>query len=1033
MKNYVQLKNMLLGGAAIGMFMIPAMAQEQQTEIVTVTGIRASLQSAQAIKQNADSVVDSISAVDIGALPDRNVAEALQRVPGVTLQRNDSPNDLVRLGSTGNSVFVRGLSWVQTTMNGRAEFSAVDGRTLNFADVSADLLSGVDVYKSPTAKMIEGGIGGVVDLKTRMPFDQEGFKLAVSGDYTYGSLSDRALPSANALISDRWNTSIGEIGVLASVDWQDQLTRTAGINVNTFDCWDNSGTAYDATSSSYSTCMGGTHEMAPKGFAWRQMDFRQQRLATNFAVQWRPSDKLEVSLSAMNTYAHFTDIEHWTYFNSSTYSTYIQPATYTNYPTSDGNVQKWVKGSGVLSMVDTRAGTGHDRTSDVNLNVKWNPSENFELTGDVQFVESDRQYLNNTMYTGVTPTVTGTLDISGDIPKISATSAADLSDPNNYYWYVDMDHMDYNSAHAFTARLDGSYKFHGDGLFGIFKSVDAGVRTEQKLSVARSTGYNWVAVDAVGWGYPGVTLAGNLTGSSYTAVDGSTVTANSDAVKKINSNAELFHYQSFFGSSVPALWLPKANFATQNMIQTTKLFQSIEPSGSWVWSSYATQGGCTSTDMSCIAAYTNVSNGNNVTGNRVAPQQQQTYAGYAQANYAVDNPFGWNIPIDGNLGVRVIQTENEIAGGKLVLPALNGNLDTCTIGEVMKVGDPTTAVTSCADFNTALAFWGTTSSGKPASAAATVDRPAVKSHYWNVLPSFNLRAKLSDTLQARAAYSETMLRPDFSYTQNNATLQFNWDDQQSAKAFTFKNTPSGYGGNPSLKPMHSTNVDVTLEWYFAASGSVTVSLFDKRITNYIYTQTTTTTITNPYSGASYPFAYTTYVNGTKGGVEGWEVDYHQFYDFLPGAWSGLGIEANYTKIYNWGGHNGAADVTSTSAIQNASNANLPMEGMSHDSYNLALMYAKYDIDARLAWSWRSTYMSSSSNSNDPKEPVWLKNYGQLDGSVFYSFLDHYKVGVQLTNITGSRFNTLEGYPGFTPQTNWIQADRKYAIVVRTNW
>ena len=126
-------------------------------------------------------------------------------------------------------------------------------------------------------------------------------------------------------------------------------------------------------------------------------------------------------------------------------------------------------------------------------------------------------------------------------------------------------------------------------------------------------------------------------------------------------------------------------------------------------------------------------------------------------------------------------------------------------------------------------------------------------------------------------------------------------------------------------------------------------------------------------------------------------------------------------------------MTSSSAIQNASNAMLPMEGMSHDAYNLALMYAKYDIDFRLAWSWRSTYMSSSSNSNDPKEPVWLKNYGQLDGSVFYSFWDHFKVGFQLTNITGSRFNTLEGYPGFTPQTNWIQSDRKYAVVLRTNW
>ena len=1027
MRNYVQLRKILLGGAAVSMFIVPALAADQSTEVVTVTGIRASLESAQAIKQNATSVVDSITSVDIGALPDRNVAEALQRVPGVTLQRNDSPNDLVRLGSTGNSVFVRGMSWVQTQLNGRDEFSAVDGRTLNFADVSADLLSGVDVYKSPTAKMIEGGIGGVIDLRTRKPFDQDGFKAALSGDYTYGSLSDRALPSVNALVSDRWNTRIGEFGVLASVDWQDQLTRTAGVNLGTFDCWNAAGTRVDATSTSYNTCMSGSHVNAPNGFAWRQMDFRQQRLASNVVLQWRPNEKWEITVSGMNSYAHFTDLEHYVFFSSNDYNTYIKPSTF-------DSTGKWTKGSGYLSSLDVRAGSGHNRTSDLNMNVKWNPTDNFEVTADVQFVESDRQYLNNTMFTGLRPSVKGTFDVSGINPKISVNAnGADLSNPDNYFWYVDMDHMEYNAAHAFSERLDASYKFHGDGLFGVFKSVDAGFRSEQKMSVARGTGYNWTPIDAVSWGWDGVSLAGNLTGASYVAKAGNTVTANSAEVKKMNGYAQLFPYQKMFGSSIPALWVPSASIATMNMVQLNALTNTITPaSQGWSWISYATAAGC-KTDTNCIAAYQNVTNGNNVTGNRISPQKQNTYAAYLQTNFGGERLFGTDVGYDGNFGVRVIKTENEIAGGKLVLPALNSNLSSCTVGQLMKPADPTTAVTSCADFNTALAFWGTTSGGAPASAAQTVTRPAVKSHYWNVLPSFNFRALLSDSLQARFAYSESMLRPDFGYTQNNATLSFNWDDAQTANAFTFKSSPSGYGGNPYLKPMHSTNVDLSMEWYFAPAGSVTVSLFGKRISNYIYTQTTTTTIVNPYSGASYPFAYTSYVNGTKGGVDGWEMDYHQFYDFLPGFWSGFGIEANYTKIFNWGGHNGAADVTSSSAIQNASNAMLPMEGMSHDAYNLALMYAKYDIDFRLAWSWRSTYMSSSSNSNDPKEPVWLKNYGQLDGSVFYSFWDHFKVGFQLTNITGSRFNTLEGYPGFTPQTNWIQSDRKYAVVLRTNW
>ena len=157
-------------------------------ETVVVTGIRASLKSAQAIKKNADQMVDSVTAVDIGALPDRSVAEALQRVPGVTVQRTDANRDPVRFAGAPNNVFIRGLSWVESQLNGREVFSANDGRSLSFGDISSDLLAGVDVYKNPDAKMIEGGVGGTVDLRTRRPFDQDGFLTAVSAEYDTGNL-----------------------------------------------------------------------------------------------------------------------------------------------------------------------------------------------------------------------------------------------------------------------------------------------------------------------------------------------------------------------------------------------------------------------------------------------------------------------------------------------------------------------------------------------------------------------------------------------------------------------------------------------------------------------------------------------------------------------------------------------------------------------------------------------------------------------------------------------------------------------------
>src|SRR6185369_12996923 len=103
-------------------------------EEVVVTGIRRSLESAQAIKQTSEQIVDSVTAQDIGALPDRSVSEALQRIPGITLQRTNNNRDPARLASEGGGVFIRGLYWVRSELNGRDIFSANDGRDVSFED-----------------------------------------------------------------------------------------------------------------------------------------------------------------------------------------------------------------------------------------------------------------------------------------------------------------------------------------------------------------------------------------------------------------------------------------------------------------------------------------------------------------------------------------------------------------------------------------------------------------------------------------------------------------------------------------------------------------------------------------------------------------------------------------------------------------------------------------------------------------------------------------------------------------------------------
>lgn len=144
---------------------------------IIVVGVKGALATSQNIKKNSDTFVDSITATDIGAFPDKSAAEALQRVPGITVSRLQSADDSSHPSGEPAGVLIRGLTQVRTEFNGRDSFSADSARGLQFNDVSPELLAGVDAYKNQTAEMIEGGIAGTVNLRTRLPFDQKGLVL----------------------------------------------------------------------------------------------------------------------------------------------------------------------------------------------------------------------------------------------------------------------------------------------------------------------------------------------------------------------------------------------------------------------------------------------------------------------------------------------------------------------------------------------------------------------------------------------------------------------------------------------------------------------------------------------------------------------------------------------------------------------------------------------------------------------------------------------------------------------------------------
>lgn len=203
---------------------------------IVVTGIRQSLAKAQTIKRNADTVVDAISAEDIGALPDRSINEALQRVPGVAISRFAAPNDSQHFSVQGSGVTIRGLDGLtKSEFNGRDTFAVSGGREIGYNDVASELAGSVEVFKNSTADLVEGGIAGTVSINTRKPFDSKERQIYLSTGVNYGDLSRQSEPSLVGLFSQQWNLKNGgRFGALIGGSYDNIRSRADSVFLSSF-------------------------------------------------------------------------------------------------------------------------------------------------------------------------------------------------------------------------------------------------------------------------------------------------------------------------------------------------------------------------------------------------------------------------------------------------------------------------------------------------------------------------------------------------------------------------------------------------------------------------------------------------------------------------------------------------------------------------------------------------------------------------------------------------------------------------------
>lgn len=423
---------MALGAIAIGQ---EARAQGappsggEQTELaeVVVTGIRSSMESSQDIKKNSEVFVDSVTAEDIGALPDRSVTEALQRIPGVSISRFAGANDPDHFSIEGTGVVVRGLNQVRSELNGRDTFSANSGRFLSFSDVPPELLYGVDVFKNQSADMIEGGLAGSVNLRTRVPFDQDGQLIGGSLEGNYGDFQEEFSPTGSILYSNRWETGAGDFGILANIVYSELSSRSDGIQISSFKPRDASAFG------------GGTGTVyVPEGAAFRTQDYDRERTGGALALQWaNPSDTLLATLQFMRSDATTAWAEHaveiatdnvgdtaffqvpgtpaFTFNDSGVFTSGVISAP-VGWRDDQFNGNNRIPVNGLQSNNITRSVDQTYMTQDIGFNFKWTPNDKWALTFDAQRIDSTVENLDMTIWGSTYQDVA--LDLTGDIPQV---------------------------------------------------------------------------------------------------------------------------------------------------------------------------------------------------------------------------------------------------------------------------------------------------------------------------------------------------------------------------------------------------------------------------------------------------------------------------------------------------------------------------------------------------------------------------------------------------------------------------------------
>jgi iron complex outermembrane receptor protein len=573
---------------------------------IVVTGIRQSLSSAQNIKRNSDAIVDALVAEDIGKFPDNNASEAIARITGV---------QVTRYLDEANGVLIRGLPNVQTTVQGREIFTA-DGRSVSISDFPAQALSRVEVYKATTADNLEGGIAGLIDVGLRRPFDFKGFELAGAARGVYNTESRKLDPIGSLLVSNRWQTGIGEIGALVNVSF----TQTRYLNSIRYQGFqDNIPAAQQVLPASV-----GRNFTFPQDIGIFYGRGTRQRPSVNGSLEWKPADNLTI-------YADGLWLAYRNKVANDFFGVPIQSSTTGGNPPTIRNAVLTPDGTtlasfdtdlGIVNGPTKQAGRNSSDTFQGALGAKWDIG-NALVTSDLAYTKSTS---DNTYYEFQTQ-LANPLSLAvklNDARGVNFTpSGVDFANPASYYM---------RGLYENRQRSEGQqWQWQGNILLdtgsSLFPKFQFGVRYADRTASS---------------------VYGDRNASLASLRDPiSVVPGVSDGavIEPGFHNDDAQQFRSWFA--------PNANILNDRIndvrgyVRAALVRAGADAATQAAWASERPL-------LNPLSAF---------------KAREQVFTSYAQVNYALNLGF----PIDGAIGARVIVTRNKLNGTNSI-PSANGTV-----------------------------------------------------------------------------------------------------------------------------------------------------------------------------------------------------------------------------------------------------------------------------------------------------------------------------------------------------------------------